>query len=83
MESTGNHRLNIDPGEDRAGTQAEKKAFSSKDAIAGSSSPGNREGICTSALKLDGQAGWGVNESSIHMALFIPDSRKTAQCPGQ
>lgn len=50
--------------------------------VAGDVSPGHG-GLCKSALRLDGQADPRVNGSSIQMALFILESKRTAQSPGQ
>lgn len=44
--------------------------------------PDTQGTLCSSALRLDGQANPGVNESSF-MALFILESKRAAQSPGQ
>lgn len=83
VERGGNRSLNIDLQMEEERNQRRRKVLCIHSASAGCGSPWHRGTPCGPALRLDGQADPGVNESSIHMALFSLESERTARSPGQ
>lgn len=83
VERGGNRSLNIELQKEEERNQRRRKVFCVHGTGAGCGSPWHRGTLCRPALRLDGQADPGVNESSIQMALFSLESKRTAQSPGQ